>query len=61
LDTHSTERDIKAEQHHVPPDMPDDPEALEHEKRNVVGVNVATIAALVAVFVIVIIVAIAIL
>lgn len=49
MTTHEAEREIKAEQHHIPPDMPDNPDALEHEKRrmaNLIGVVVVIAAAI---------------
>jgi hypothetical protein len=57
METHTTERDIKAEQHHIPPDMPNDPNEVEHIKRNVIGANVAVIATVVGIFIAAIIIA----
>ena len=47
--------EIKREQEAYPPDLPDDPVALEKEKRTVIGANIIWIGALVVVFIAVLI------
>ena len=47
--------EIKLEQEAYPPDLPDDPVALEQEKRNVIKANIAYIAIVLAIFVAIVI------
>jgi len=53
VDNQGPQPEIKREQEAYPPQLPDNPEALETEKRNVIGVNVLAVS---AVFVIMIVI-----
>jgi hypothetical protein len=55
VDQSGPKPEIKREQEAYPPDMPDNPEALEHEKRNVIRANTVYIATVIVIFVAVII------
>jgi hypothetical protein len=50
---HQEEKTVKAEQHHIPPELPDDPVALEHEKRQMANLIPIVVAAVAILFIVV--------
>jgi hypothetical protein len=56
VDAQGPQTDIKQELEHYPPQMPENPEALESEKRRIVGVNMIVIAVVVVIFIVAVLV-----
>lgn len=50
---HHAEQEIKIEQHHIPPELPDDPVQLEQEKRQMARLIPVVVIALAILFVVI--------
>ena len=53
MDNHQQEQEIKREQHHIPPDLPDNPAQLEQEKRQMARLVPAVVVGLAILFVVI--------